>query len=234
MVKFSFEVPLHHLKDFEEDQDFLFTLSILYQYKEYREYVRNSNLELWIDNSYNETQEADSRETLRRLYEEYNPRYVIAPDSPHWPVEQLRTEFLRTAERIPRDRLILVIPDYRHYQVLRHLQPARWAVSYWVRRLWHDDELTQLPNPHFLGMLDHAELSYLKPLTCDTSIPIKLGMMHMSFKDWYHEGAPHIHTKDLGHQGDAFFRARMTDKQIQIAKDNIKYLKRRVNHVWED
>ena len=233
-VKFSFEVPIDHLEDFHEDQDFLFTLSILYGRQTYRRYVKDctsrTNLTLWIDNSYNETREADNPERLAALYKEFKADYLISPDSPRWPVERLRSSYLKMCELVPEGSLVLVVPDHRTYQALSdQLCPGRYAISYWVRRSWYPDEVQSVPNLHFLGLLSPEELRAAKPASCDTSIPVKLAMQGMTLNEWVDSRCPHIHSADLGLHGHGFFQAHLARKQLQLAKDNIKQLKEMVN-----
>ena len=79
MLRLSFEVPLKHLNDFHEDQDFIFSLSMLYQNNKYTKYIKQCKergYEIWLDNSFNEKQQADPPEKLVQIYMNYKPDWV--------------------------------------------------------------------------------------------------------------------------------------------------------------
>ena len=232
MTKFSFEVPIKHLDDFDEDQDFIFSLSILYTSTEYKLYIRDvlrKGLKtLWLDNSWNETGEADDLSHLTRLAYNYNVQRVIAPDDPTWSIKDIERSYFSTVGDMGVSRTIVVVSSPQMYIALKLSGAQHFAVAYRTRPGWDTEHLLTVENVHFLGLNDVPELLECKPLSCDTSMPIKLAITGRTLRQWQAEGYPHIHTKDLGHHGQDFFQAEMTTKEIDLAKENICMLKNAV------
>lgn len=229
-MKFSFEVPLNHLIDFHDLQDFHFTLSILYEHQTYQEYIRFIKQEglsqIWLDNSYNEKMKADEVETLVLIRNTYGASRVIAPDSPSWDIQQISDAYHKTVSRLNIDSVIVVVRNQEMYYELRRQGALHFAVSYHSRREgFTEGQLYKIPNLHFLGLLTPEEIRLCQPSSCDTSIPIKLALKHIRLDDWVEMGCPHIHTKDLGTEGKDFFHSSMTPFQIKLARTNIKRLK---------
>lgn len=235
-TKFSFEVPIKYLDDFDEDQDFIFTLSLLLQDESlagdvYRRYVRDILRQglrtVWIDNSFNELAEATEEHELFRLFRFYDAQKVISPDSPHWDKDQIFFAFKELLRHgISKDRIITVISSWDMYQYLRENGSEHFAASYWVREEnFSYQQLFNIPGLHLLGFLNPGEIKNVQPASCDTSMPIKLALINKTYSRWLVEGCPHINTRDLGPAGRDYFLATMNEDQIKLAKDNIKELK---------
>src|ERR1044072_1094468 len=98
MTLFSFEVPLAHIKDFEEVQDFTFALSfLLYASEDYSDYVRLKCKDpyetVYIDNSFNETNVPIATQEMARIFYAYHPSAVIAPDADWWQTKDLLSAY---------------------------------------------------------------------------------------------------------------------------------------------
>jgi len=235
MTKFSFEVPIKHLTDFHDLQDFHFCLSMLFSYNRYVDYhreIRDSGLKtIWIDNSFNEKFVADDLHDLLYWYREMDAVRLVAPDSIEWETSQIEKSYRDACSHIGNAKTILVCRNYQMYLDLKHLNPGTVAVSYWKRpgmemAEWTYEQLKKITHRlHFLGLNSIEELLIVNPQSCDTSMPIKLALVGKTLKQWMEEGCPHINTKDLGHQGKSFFEAEMSNYQIDLARRNICDLK---------
>jgi len=230
MIKFSFEVPIKHLDDFDEYQDFVFALSMLVHNQKYKDYLLKKQHQglttLWIDNSFNETFEADGAVYLASIFHFYSAQRVVAPDSIYWDTKQIVTAYKQMRQRLWPKEIIVAPQTFEIYKALREEGALHFAVSYWVRNKWTLEELQQIPNLHFLGCLGNKELIDVRPASCDTGMPIKLAMQDTSVMDWIWKGCPHIHNKDLGLHGRDYFQAVLTPEQLALAKANILELKR--------
>jgi hypothetical protein len=231
MTKFSFEVPIKHLQDFEDLQDFHFTLSMLYDKSEYwRFYLKQKakgDKAIWLDNSWNEKGEPADATNLIDIYSDLLPDKVISPDSPEWPPIAILESFESLADHIPRAQLVAVTNNLKTYQLLKPYAKTR-AIAYRVRPTISSSSLFRMMPMHFLGLNSIQEIREFKPFTCDTSMPIKLAMRGYSINDWVSKGCPHIHTRDLGPGGMNFFNAKLTKDQIKQARINITTLKEMV------
>ncbi len=239
-TKFSFEVPMNHLYDFHEDQDFIFTLEHLFDtkcnpqadlYQQYTSFVHTEGLKtVWLDNGFNELEKASDPSDMIYIAHHVKPAKVISPDDPKWPIEKIINSYMEMISKtFTRDQLIPVASDMKMARnLIKQLGTPHLAISYWVRDQWDYDDLLEVKDAvflHFLGLLNPEEIQTIRPETCDTSMPIKLALIDQHFETWCVKGCPHIHTKDLGACGQSFFETRMTDKQIMLAKENIKTLK---------
>lgn len=229
MTKFSFEVPIAHLHDFEEDQDFLFTLSFLYNRPEYVRYIRDTLKVgvkcVWLDNSYNELEKADHYTTMVHLYSEFKQHRVISPDDPTWSKERIAGEFTKMNRAIDTSVLIAVVNSFDMLDHMRMMGAKNFAFSYHCRGGKSYEDMLWARECHFLGLISPYEVAYIKPPTCDTSMPIKLALQHKKYSEWMQEGCTHQHTKDL----PSFFDVVMTDRELKEAKDNIKRMKEFAN-----
>jgi hypothetical protein len=224
-TKWSFEVPVAHLSDFEDLQDFHFTLSMLYSMPEYREYhTRPSKKELWLDNSFNEKMEADGAQELSKLAQDVGAKYVICPDDPKWQLEHIKREYTRMALNLSLEKLVVVVSSEEMREEMERLNAERFAISYWVR-MNHLNYQPWYEGCHYLGLLNPTEVLRGEPPSCDTSMPIKLAMIGWDLDDWEQSGYRHIHTKDLGLHGGSFFDAVLSWHQVQLARSNIQQLK---------
>lgn len=229
MTKFSFEVPIAHLHDFEEDQDFLFTLSFLYNRPEYVRYVRDTLKVgvkcVWLDNSYNELEKADNFAKMIELYINHRQHRVISPDDPKWTKEQIAFEYMQMNRTVKSHELIAVVNSPEMMEYLKTKGARNFAYSYHCRGGKSYEDMLWARECHFLGLISPYEVAYIKPPTCDTSMPIKLALQHKKYSEWMQEGCTHQHTKDL----PSFFDVVMTDRELKEAKDNIKRMKEFAN-----
>lgn len=231
MTLFSFEVPTPHLKDFAPHQDFNFALSMLYKDEAYFSHFKaerdKEDKELWLDNSFNELQTADSCEQLGNIAYWLNPNYTICPDAPEWTTMEIEDSFYKMCGFLPPEQLMVVVSnEFMYHQLHNNTQARKFAISYWVRKEFAFlDNLKWARDLHFLGCLSPDELIYLKPPSCDTSMPIKLALEGRTIKQWRKEGCPHIHTKDNLN----FFELNLTALQLELALENVVTLKKVVN-----
>lgn len=229
MTKFSFEVPIKHLWDFEDLQDFHFSLSFLYENEYYKKFmIAQSHRGLkpvWLDNSYNEKLKADNHHELITLAQEIDCAKVIAPDDPNWEASMIFNSYEAVATFVKAHRIIVVVKDKAMLDkgMKEHPEIFTYAYSYWNRlKVGTLGELQWSKQCHFLGMCSVDELESLKPPSCDTSMPIKLALKDQSLEAWEREGCPHIYT----HEMPDFFTMSMTPAQVELARRNIINLKR--------
>jgi hypothetical protein len=222
MTKFSWEVPLKHLSDFDEDQDYLFTLSFLYNNPIYTKYIlnRNSNTKLILDNSYNETMEPGDPMHLVELSEEYGADYIICPDDDNWDLDKLISVYKDMELWVSKFNLLLVTKTNNECG-WAHNNNQRFCVTYEQRFKLKKEWLYKAT--HFLGLNNYWECYQFKPQTCDTSMPIKLAMENKTIEDWYKHNFKHPKTTP------DYFNQTMTDRQITLAKQNIKTLRECTN-----
>lgn len=230
MTKFSFEVPIRHMEEFDDLQDYYFTLSYLYRQVQYYKSIiairDKGEKTIWLDNSYNELLEAEQLSTLVEIATTIRPAKIISPDSPKWDKIQIAEAFKEARKHFKRSQLIAVVKDLDMLEYMRINEAQHFAVSYWNRPLV--DQKKMMPC-HFLGLFNPMEIKEFQPPTCDTSMPIKLALQSKTIYDWRDEGYPHIFTHELGIAGDDYFNAKMTKKQIWQARQNIKELKEMCN-----
>lgn len=235
MTNFAFEVPLAHVKDFEPYQDFIFGLSFLLIDPTYSEYIVDhcvSGLkDVFIDNSFNETQVPVDAGFVADLYTSYLPTAVAAPDADVWESEIVIAEYERLRRLIPPDGILGIFKNWKEYNHLVTRGCTYKAVSYW----WRDKcgSWLSAQNCHFLGLGDLQEVVGWQPRTLDTSIPIKMAIKGIALEDW-----SGIYIKPQGEQlrGDFrlqrawdYFNIRLTDAQLDLAVHNIQALKATVN-----
>jgi hypothetical protein len=228
-IHFSFEVPLYHLEDFEDLQDFHFILVQLLQNRDYRSFYqaeRNKGLKtLWLDNGFNEVGQPLGVEALAHWAEEMRMDKVICPDHPNWTRKEFWEAYDRMSIYLPGDKLIMVTSSRKEWHYFHQVRDVGYfAVPYRARVGWEGAQ-EWLLDTHFLGLNSILELLKWYPNSCDTSMPIKLALQDKTLSDWDCEGYPHIHTKDLGLEGGDYFQTRMTPKQIKLARANITTLK---------
>lgn len=230
MTKFSFEVPTAHLEYFDDLQDFYFTLAHLYDDERYLNFFqeRQNTKELWLDNSYNELLKATDIQSMRTIAELVRPNRVISPDAPAWSKEVIAFEFHEAQKYFTREQLIVVVSSLDMRLYLQQLRAEHYAISYWVRPKI-EEQLQQMLPAHFLGLLSPREIREFRPPSCDTSMPIKLALQDKNLSDWIAEGCLHIYTHQLGIAGNDFFSARMTKRQLVLARNNIVDLKEMCN-----
>lgn len=227
MTYFSFETPVKHLKDFEDLQDFHFTLSMLYSNKIYANFImeqRSAGYKgIWLDNSFNELRKADSAHSLIELYKIYGFTKVICPDDPTWTNSQLHNEWLKMASVIPVNKLIVVVHDSGSRDYLKACGVKHFAYPFKQRRGVPIEHQVWAKSHHFLGLNNLEELRVTRPISCDTSLPIKLARIGMSIDQWVSNGCP-IYSK-----GGDYFDCSLTTKEIELARQNIIKLKELTN-----
>lgn len=232
MTLFSFEVPFHHLKDFEDLQDFHFSLSVLYTNKTYKQYmieqVKKGLKVVWLDNGYNEKMKADEPNKLAKLALEVNANRIISPDNPHWRSIRIFDNYFNMLQHFPSSKLIVVVKDEVMYNMSQRFGINNLAYSYWVRMGKKLEEMQWATGCHFLGLVSLKEIQKLKPPSCDTSMPIKIAMKGWTLRRWFLEECPHIHTKDIFHD---FFNSKLTASKLKLARQNIIQLKEVCNEV---
>jgi len=221
ITQLSFEVPLHYLREFDEDQDFYFTLSFLFKDPCYWDTIQRlvNKRMVWVDNSTNEVRTPDDVNHLATLYRQIRPTRIIAPDHPDWGPETILTNALALAKKhVPKGRIVVIThhPDWIGHFFSYGI--SNFAVPYDFRYCTRD-KLKRFGGCHFLGLLSVEELLIARPKTCDTSMPIKLALQGLTLREWIKAGCPHIHSTPN------FFHLKMTRRQVRLAKQNIRHLK---------
>lgn len=223
MTRFAFEVPLKHLNDFDEDQDYLFSLSFLFEKsEEYEIYHLQSGKIHILDNSFNELGAPTPVVEMVRLFNHFNPEYIISPDGDHMTPDELIGTYGIIASLVGPKTTIPVARTLEEIRRFQALQAAYIAIPYEHRLAIY---LPEGQNYHFLGLNNLNEILAYKPHTCDTSMPLKLALNGWTISDWVMKGCPHIHTKDIIGGPKDFFQMKMTAKQIDLSKRNINFLK---------
>lgn len=237
MTQFSFEVPIQHLEDFEDLQDFHFILSMLCKNKAYHNYYYNQatkgTKQVWLDNSYNEQGKADRVIDLIKVMNSIHAHKVVIPDNPKWHIEQMLLTYKETIYCVAPSKTITVVSSSQMHEALYSIGARHFAISYHVRLPAYQtnkaiNTFKWAKSFHFLGLCSIEEIRQLKPPTCDTSMPIKLAFENITTRRWFEEGYPHIHTKDVLRW---FFDTKMTKRQIDLARKNIIQLKEVCNEV---
>lgn len=226
MTLFSFEVPFNHLGDFEELQDFHFSVSTFYENTRYKAYMceqaRKGLKSVWLDNGYNERMKADDPNKLAKLAFEVGANKIVSPDSPKWEPIQIFDSYFDMLHYFPSSKMIVVVKDEIMLKMGLRFKVTNFAYSYWVRMGKTLEEMMWATRCHFLGLVNCKEIRELQPPSCDTSMPIKIALRGWSLRKWIEKDCPHIHTKDI--YGEFFFK-KMTTKQIDLAINNIIMLK---------
>jgi hypothetical protein len=237
MINFSFEVPLRHLEDFHDDQDYIFCLSFLLKTKRYKDYVlgcKAGGMEIVLDNSYNELKVATPAQELIELFYDIQADYVICPDEDTWSWQQYLHIYNSMITDITQEHLYLVARNPEHFLKFEEAGVLHTAIPYEFRPRYTGQkqegftDLTRrfLRQSHFLGLNTADEPYRYQAYSCDTSMPVKIALENMSLQQWVKKGCPHIDT-----QLD-FFKAKMTKEQIALAKKNIDLIKT-INNPFE-
>lgn len=226
MTQFSFEVPIKHLNDFHEDQDYIFSLSFLFNDPDYCKYIElNQKLHI-LDNSYNELGSPQSLESMLRIYKNYPTDFLVCPDSDGWDSRKTILSFAEAAATIGTNQVIGIARSKNEISGLTKLGCKYLAIPFEHRLC--------LPIPmfsptHFLGLNNIMEIFAYEPDTIDTSMPIKIALKDLTIDKWVMLGCPHINTKDIIQSID-FFHMKMKVNEIKLAKINIKRLKEIVSY----
>lgn len=225
MTKFAFEIPIKHLEDFDDLQDFHFALSFLFVNTKYKNYHRTKSLEgkkaVWIDNSWNETGEADDPVTMSRLYREIMADKVFAPDDMRWDKYQLASAFQVMTKYIPANDIIVVVKSPEEQKWLSRRGATNFAIPFRYRMTKSYKELEWCKNYHFLGMNTIEEIKTLKPPSLDTSFPIRMAIYGWTLDDWIAKGQPRLWHKEMPN----YYDLELTYDQLKLARQNIVTLK---------
>lgn len=223
-VAFSYEVPLYHLEDFDQVQDFYFAISFLFKNKSYATFIKNQigKKPVWLDNSMNELRKPETVKDLARLDKEYGPfDKIVAPDHIDWGMEKLVRSALELAELVGIERTVCVVQTPAQMRYAKTYGLQHFAVPY-AHRYVTPDVLRQFEGCHFLGLVSISELAIARPASVDTAMPVKLALEGKSVEQWIKAGCPHIHTKPK------YFDAKLTPAQLTLAKANAQLLKQEV------
>lgn len=248
MTKFAFEVPIRHLADFDEDQDFFFGLSFLLGYSlDYKRYLMWKIMDgrgVIIDNGFNETQEPAKPSDMAVLWWDHRPDAIIAPDADNWSAYQLLEAYRETRKRVRVDPnpVMGLFRNRTEYYDLQLSGCRQFGISYWYYtdtnywNRWTAD--VQLANHHWLGLGDLSIMQAHKPKSLDTALPIKWAIKGQTFADWVNEGGLHnrgtanpydLRSENRLRRAMDYFDTTLTPAQIDLAKANIRALKEAVN-----
>ena len=219
MTKFSYEVPLAHLEDFDEYQDFIFALSFLCEDKIYKSYVKRKKKEgkfLILDNSYNELKIPDLPDTLARLFYDLEADLVISPDCNGWSLEDLRASYKEMTKLVSKEKILVVVKSREEYDMFMRGGAPHYCTTYEQRKTLPKNIVYLCY--HFLGLLSTWEIRTSSPISCDTGMPIKLALEGKTIADWAGEHFPHLDTTP------DFFNLTLTKEQLKLAKENIEWL----------
>lgn len=195
-AKFSTEVPVPHLMDFDDLQDYGYALSYLCDqpgYINYFRFVKASGREVILDNSYNELLRSEGLDRLFDIYDKMEPDYLISPDNKKVEDTTHYNTFDQVAQRIGFDKTIFVAFRISHYDFaiknrLEHVAiafPQRPAIS----NYFHAKGIPAWMQIHYLGLNHPSE--FLQCDYIDTTLPLKLAYLHRSLSDWKREDYPH-------------------------------------------
>lgn len=230
MTKFSFEVPIPHLHDFDDLQDFVFALTCLCKREAYGNYLHNTldkGLKtIWVDNSFNENLKPDHWSNVVRWGRFWEATKTIAPDSPDMSLVDIHRNWIAVSKRLSPGKTICVVKDWTMRDFMIKAGCTHFAIGFRTRPQWSPYEIAKTPNVHFLGLNDLQELK-MGPPSCDTSLPIKLALKGRTLREWHEHGQGHI-TKGMPWQ--EYFSLEMTTQQIDLARRNICQLKEIANN----
>ncbi len=217
-IKWSFEVPIPHLQEFHEEQDFILVLHHLCKDEEYLKYLKECNKPLILDNSSNEKVEPCTPEELCKAAQDIHASLIIAPDNDKWNIQETVNAWVKTQNlaKVP------VFGVYRTREEMKALEQAGcrfFTIPYEYR-------FTLPLHPpygktHFLGLNNPLEIRVFKPASVDTGMPIKLALRGMTVQDWLMQACPHFHTLDC----EQYLHQSMTQETITLTHQNIKDLK---------
>ena len=220
MTKFAFEVPLKHLDAFTDLQDYLFALSFLMKDPRYVDYLKFAHVHklLILDNSFNELRRPQSADELWELSKKVNADYVISPDSDAWTTRELLDEY-KAMKKVgfSREQILLPIRSTEEFALANAEGVKLFTIPYRYRPFF--PESFPWMKTHFLGLRDPLEVKMCRPLSCDTSMPVKLATKGIELRTWILAICPHEHTLP------SYFDTEMTMSQVELARRNIKQLK---------
>ncbi len=218
MTRFAYEVPINHLEDFEEFQQLHFGLSFLCrENSRYFDYLKNQigKKKVILDNSFNELERPDSPKEMAYLFKELKADMLVSPDSDSWSLKELEDAYNELKEYIPQEKILIVV---RSKEEFRRFENKPYCTTF-----YHRPNLSKVIvtwSYHFLGLCNIPEISENNPISCDTSMPIKLALRGETINDWVKQGYPHYHTRKIKN----FFDLTLTEDQLELAKENCSWL----------
>jgi len=242
-MKVSFEVPLAHLYDFDECQDYLFILSHLCENETYKSYVVSSNKFKILDNSAYELKKSIPVNQLCDIAEEIKADVIVVPDVVGNAVETLKMteEFYKEFTKRPNLRKVktMIVPqgiNYSEYLMcyykMKEFPYSMVGVAYYVPDSTSDLEdlrfkkVQSIVNVeldkkiHLLGLHRPCFLyeykKYLSIESIDTSVPVVLATYGKEFTD----------KSSKEKRPSSFFDLRLNKEQLNLAKKNIMNFKR--------
>jgi len=221
-TKWSFEVPIPHLRDFHEDQDFVFALQHLCKDGEYRRYLQTCDKFIILDNSSNEKVQPCSVQELVTTAIDMQAGLIIAPDCDEWSVDATVEKWLET-QRLASAVQVNVFGVFRTREEKKALERAGchfFTIPYEYR--FTQPLSVPYSRVHFLGLNNPLEVRVMKPASVDTGMPIKLALRGMTVAQWMLQACPHFHTL----QEEEYLHKEMSDEEIRLSKENIKEIKR--------
>lgn len=221
MTKFSFEVPLNHLKDFDQYQDLYFALSFLCKDPKYFDFIKRveeRGKQVILDNSFNELGKPDSPKEMARLFKELHAQMVVSPDCDGWSLKELRESYKEMISLIPKEKVLVVVKSKEERDMFLDEGAFYYCTTYEQRRKLPESLKTL--SYHFLGLIDPWEIRRYAPISCDTSMPIKLALQGRTIHSWIIDRCPHIHTRDITN----FFDLTLTKEQLTLALENCQWI----------
>jgi hypothetical protein len=242
-MKVSFEVPLTHLYDFDEYQDYLFILSHLCENETYKSYVISSNKFKILDNSAYELKKSIPVGQLCDIAEEIKVDVIVVPDVVGNAVETLKMteEFYKEFTKRPNLRKVktMIVPqgiNYSEYLMcyykMKEFPYSMIGVAYYIPGFTSDFEdlrfkkVQSIVNVeldkkiHLLGLHRPCFLyeykKYLSIESIDTSVPVVLAVYGKEFTD----------KSSKEKRPSLFFDLRLNKEQLNLAKKNIMNFKR--------
>jgi len=83
-MKLSFEIPINHIREFNQYQDFIFALPHLIDLREENEYekaIKESEKEIWLDNGAYENKNPEGIDSLLTKAKKIGASLIFSPDS---------------------------------------------------------------------------------------------------------------------------------------------------------
>jgi hypothetical protein len=244
-MKASFEVPIAHLYDFDEYQDYLFVLSHLCENPAYKSYVMSSNKFKILDNSAYELKRSIPVSRLYDIAEEIKADVIVVPDVLGNADETLKMteEFYKEFTKRPglKNVKTMIVPQgvtYSEYLMcyykMREFPYDMIGISFYIPGPLFESEDLRLKKVqsvvnvelnrriHLLGLYRSSFLyeykKYLSIESIDTSMPVVLAIYGKEFTD-----------KSVKEKRPAsFFDLRLNKEQLNLAKKNIDSFKRAI------
>jgi len=220
MTKFSYEVPIQNLEDFEPYQELYFALSFLCKRPKYFDYMRKKVVEgreVILDNSYNELQKPEEGGELVRIFKDLGASMLVSPNDNKWSIKELESAYTEVVNLVPKEKVLFVVKSKEEYDYFQGLGHHKFATTY--------EQRPTLPTPilmysyHFLGFINPMEIRRYVPFSCDTAQPLKLALRGKTMEDWVKEGYPHYKTTP------DFFNLTFSKEELDLAKRNCQWIK---------